>query len=80
MAVLSDADRAALTAEACRQRVPWSVSKAGLRAAYDAADAWADTNALAYNAALPLPFRTVATPKQKAQVLMDVLRRRYEVT
>ena len=82
MAILSDADRAALTGEYARTGVnqPVAVTKTDLRAALNAADAWVDANAGAYNAALPAAFRTTATAKQKAALLMFIIRRRYEVS
>lgn len=41
-------------------------------AAGDAFD-WADTNQTGFNTALPDPFKTVATTKQKAQLLSFAL-------
>jgi hypothetical protein len=80
MAVLSDADRVAVWIQYMRQRfAATGLTKAELRAAVDAADAWADTNAAAYNTALPLAARTNLTAKQKAALLMLVILRRYEV-
>jgi hypothetical protein len=84
MAALSNTDRAALhhwlmrDASALRQ-VFAGLSKADIRAAVDAADSWADTNAASYNLALPLAARTNLTAKQKAMLLEYVIRRRYEV-
>ena len=85
MAVLSNPDRAAESAryqsDASNARDQLAgVTRADIRAAIDAADTWADSNAASYNAALPLPARTALTAKQKAQILMYVIRRRYEVT
>ncbi|HXU82500.1 MAG TPA: hypothetical protein VN914_13955 [Polyangia bacterium] len=84
MAVLSDPDRVALWAklmqDASASRTPLPLLKAELRAAVDAADAWADANAAAYNTALPLPARTALTSKQKALLLMYVIERRWEVS
>jgi hypothetical protein len=84
MAVLPDADRVALWAEFMRDqsasRTPMGLTKADLRAAVDAADAWADSNAASFNTALPQPARNALTAKQKALLLMVVLRRRWEVT
>ena len=84
MAALSDADRAALNALI---QSDWSseraqlagVTKSDLRAAINAIDAWADANAVAFNSAIPLPARTALTAKQKARLLLLVVRRRYEV-
>lgn len=85
MAVLSDPDRAALTsvmqADGSAERTVFAgLTKADLRAAVNAADSWADTNASAYNAALPVAARTNLTAKQKARLLMYVVRRRWEVS
>lgn len=46
-------------------------------AAFAAADQWVSDNAAAYNAALPVAFRTTATAAQKAMVLMHVVRVRF---
>lgn len=84
MAVLSDPDRAALTAE--WQRDPafrsesCSITKADLRAAINGLDAYLDSNAIAINNAIPQPARGALTQKQKARLLIYVVRRRYEVT
>jgi hypothetical protein len=84
MAVLSTADRAALWADAMREMsalgASCSITKADLRAALDAADVWADSNAASYNAALPQPARTALSARQKARLLAYVIMRRYEVT
>lgn len=84
MAVLSDVDRASLWAEFMRllsdTRETCAITKTDLRAALNAADAWADSNAAAYNAALPLPARTALTAQQKARLLLLVIRRRWEVS
>lgn len=82
MAVLSDNDRAAVSAElqvdlsAVREALG-ALTKAEFRAAVNAADQWANDNAAAYNAALPLPARTVLTAAQKARLLMYVIRKRW---
>jgi len=84
MAVLPDADRAQLWADLMREMSAGAEScgviKADLRAAIDAADAWADANAASYNAALPQPARGALTARQKARLLMYVIKRRYEVS
>jgi hypothetical protein len=83
MAVLSDANRAELHATFMRAlsdaRAPIGITKAQLRAAVDAADAWADANANSYNSALPVAARNNLTAKQKAQLLAYVILRRFEV-
>ena len=82
MAVLSDTERAALHAElmsACsRDRDEVPISKAELRAAIDAADAWAEANKTSYNTALPAAAKANLTPAEKARLLAYVLLRRYE--
>lgn len=51
-------------------------TKPDLAAAVAAADAWADTNAASYNAALPAAFRTTATAQQKSLLLALVAMKR----
>lgn len=81
MAVLSDADRAELWAQFMRDlsavREATALSKADLRAAINAADAWADSNAASYNTALPQPARNTLTAAQKARILSYVIARRW---
>lgn len=50
-----------------------------LQAAVAAADAWADSHAADYNAALPVPFRTTATAAQKAFLLAFLCMKRAGV-
>lgn len=84
MPVLDDTDRADLQAEFMRvmslmglvELLP-NMVKQDIRDAVNAADVWANTNASAYNLALPLTFRTNATPSQKARLLMFVIARRW---
>jgi hypothetical protein len=81
MAVLSDTDRTDLFAELNRDRTAidgMSITKADLRAALNAADDWANSNAASYNAALPQPARGAMTSAQKAALLMYVIRKRRE--
>lgn len=81
MALLIDADRVAVWVEIMtilsRDRDECGLSKPDLRAAVDAADAWADANKASYNSALPLAARTTLTPAQKALLLAYVILRRY---
>ncbi len=84
MAVLSDADRAAETARFSRdvskiREILAVLTKAELRAALNATDDWVEANTAAFNSALPVVARTNLTTKQKAQLLVNVVRRRYEV-
>jgi hypothetical protein len=83
MAVLSNADRAELSTAIIRAlsegREPLSTCvKADIRAAVNAADDWANTNAASYNSALPLPFRTAATSDQKSRLLEAVISKRRQ--
>ncbi len=80
MAVLSDNDRAALWAEYmsdARLGALGSVTKADLRAAVNAIDAFLNDNAAAINTAIPQPARAQLTSAQKALLLMFVIQRRY---
>lgn len=56
-----------------------TMSHADIKAAMDAADTWADTNAGAFNTALPVPFRTTATLEQKTLLLAFVILRRANI-
>jgi len=76
----------ALTTKQCREAVVEMVrsepalatmSKTDLIAAAQAVDTWTTDNATAYNTALPVPFRTTATPAQKAALLSYVALRRW---
>lgn len=85
MAVLSNADRLAIWAEFMRlaeniSNGAGALTKAQLRAAVDAVDDWVDTNAAAFNTAIPLPARTSLTARQKASLLVYVTRRRWEIS
>ncbi len=55
---------------------PFNFSKIDIRAAIDAADAWATANAASYNTALPTAFRNGASATQKALLLAYVCIRR----
>jgi hypothetical protein len=81
MAVLSDEDRVVIWREFMQEisslAEPISISKTELRAAFDAADNWVNTNSAAFNSALPQPARGSLTAPQKARLLMFVVRRRF---
>lgn len=81
MAVLSDTDRAALWAELMRELSAdgesISITKADLRAAVNAVDAFLSDNASAINSAIPQLARSSLTTAQKARLLMFVVRWRY---
>ncbi len=80
MAVLSDADRAEVTAKLQRlaewAAIPCSVTKSDLRAAIDATDAWIDLNAAAFNLALPPAARTNLSQTQKTLLFCFVASKR----
>ena len=88
MAVLTDNDRAeemaqfmrAISAKAKLPGEGLEILKPDLRAAINAVDDWVNDNAAAFNAALPVAARTALTTSQKAELLLFVVRRRFEVT
>lgn len=83
MALLSIKGRGAARSEwidALAQNVGETVAvmKADVLAAINATDDWLEANAASFNAALPAAARTGLTSKQKARLLVAVIRRRYE--
>lgn len=81
MAVLSDPDRAAIAADIQRTMdCPGGLTKAQLRAVVNALDDWWESQAVAANAAIPQPQRSILSTKEKAALFMFMLRKRYEVT
>lgn len=54
-----------------------NMTKADLRAAVDALDAYLEANKAAINSAIPQPARGQMTTKQKARLLVLVVERRY---
>jgi hypothetical protein len=78
MAVLSDADRAEVTAEFMQQAVgPHTIHKADVRAAVNGLDDWYNTNAAAANQALPQPARGQMTLTDKALLSNLIVTKRY---
>jgi hypothetical protein len=81
MAVLTDQARAEIWAEFMRELSrdgdPITITKADLRAAFNAIDDFMDANAATINQALPQPARTALTITQKARLLNFVVSRRY---
>lgn len=77
MAVLSDAERVrGWRAWMRKNGEPCAFTKTALRAAFDAADQWADDNATSFNSALPTganSFRTLASTQQKSLLLVYVV-------
>ena len=85
MAVLSDSDRIALwkawqELTSSRKDVFGAFTKTDLRNAINAVDDWVDANTASYNSSIPLPARTELTAKQKAELLVFVVRRRWEIS
>lgn len=81
MAVLSDSDRQLVTRDWVRKIFvelgnTANMDHSTIKAAVDAADQWADDNAAAFNAALPVAFRTTATTAQKTLLLSYVILKR----
>jgi hypothetical protein len=73
---LDATNRAKIVAQIIRD-VGWpGLSKPDLKAAVDAIDDWADTNAVSFNTAIPQPARGVASNAQKALLLAYVCMRR----
>lgn len=79
MAIMPDADRAAVTADWMRDNTITlgAVTKADLRAMMNALDQYLSDNAAAINLAIPQPARGQLTTKQKALALTAVVARRY---
>ena len=84
MAVLSNTDRVAewagFMSDLSSRFEPLNLIKQDLRAAIDAVDDWIDSNTSSFNQALPVAARSALTPAQKAELLVRVVRRRFEVT
>lgn len=79
MAVLDETNRARVLAQIMRQSqmgTLGAVTKPDLRAAVDATDSWIDSNASAFNTALPQPARAQLTTQQKTLLLCWVAMRR----
>ena len=77
MAVMPEADRAQCMAQFIRdQKEAMGLTKAELRAALDATDAWIDSNATAFNSALPQPARGTLSATQKTLLFCYVAMRR----
>lgn len=84
MAVLSNNDRAAISADFQRKisdiQMPIGINKSDLRLAINAIDQWIDDNAASFNSAIPQPARSALTTKQKAWLFNLVMKQRFEVT
>lgn len=78
MAVMSEADRAAVWARWMRENIDaCGVTKTELRAAVDALDSFLDINATAINNAIPQPARGALSTSQKARLLAYITLRRW---
>lgn len=82
MAVLDEANRVAVWESHMRDpdlcaETFGTMSKTDLRAAVDALDDYLETNKTAINNALPAAAKAGMTTKQKAKLLMWVVRQRY---
>ena len=80
MAALPDADRIEVTTKLQRlaqwAAIACGITKAELKAAVDATDDWIDTNAAAYNLALPTAARTNLNATQKTLLFCYVALKR----
>jgi hypothetical protein len=77
MAVLDATNRLLLANQWMRDQLEaLGVTKADVRAAVDATDAWIDGNQAAFNTALPLAFRNAASLTQKTLLFCYVAMRR----
>lgn len=77
MAVLPALDRDRIVRWFMRRNTePVGITKAQLRAAVDATDDWIDTNAAAFNTALPLAARNALSATQKTILFCWVAMRR----
>lgn len=83
MAILSEQERAALRsslAQALSRRFESvTLTKSELKAAVDAADQWVENNKVAFNNALPVAAQAGLTTSQKAELLLFVVRHRFDV-
>ena len=81
MAALSAAQRLAIRvlwgSDLSGRREAFNLSKVDLDAAIIATDNWIDTNAAAFNTALPVAARTTLTATQKAELFMRVALKRF---
>jgi len=84
MAELSIVDRKRLhkktMSDFSNDRESVALTKADLRAVIDALDTYMNNNAAAINSTIPQPARSALTAKQKAKLLMAVIKRRWEVS
>ncbi len=87
MAYLTDPERAAGSAAfqafcsnlavGNAERTFGALTKADIRAAYNALDAYLEDNKATINSAIPPPARAELTTRQKARIMVDIINRRY---
>ncbi len=56
-----------------------TLTKLELRAAVDAVDTWINDNQASFNSAIPNPARTNLMANQKAELLLYIVKKRYEI-
>ena len=82
MAVLPDADRAAVSADIQRKlsaaRESVGLNKADLRAAINATDDWINSNKGSFNSALPAAAQAELTAAQKGRLFLFVAEKRFK--
>lgn len=86
MAILSDTELAKIwghfmSEASSRQELinQGGMDKHALRDAVDAIDQWVSDNKAAFNAAIPQPARDGLSAEHKAEILVYVVKRRWEV-
>ena len=83
MAILSNGDRGVaqrrLMDRLSKDREPMGLNKPDLLAAVNDADQWVSDNAVGFDSALSVRARAALTRQQKAELLMFVVSRRFEV-
>jgi hypothetical protein len=80
MALLTEQERFEVWAAGMKRNLEdYNLTKADLRAAYDATDQWISDNKASFNAAIPEPARTALTASQKAGMLTEIAAKRFIV-
>ena len=83
MAIMNSGDRGVaqqrLMGQLSRDRDPMGLTKPELLAAVNDADLWVSDNAASFNTALSSTAQATLTKQQKAELLMFVVSRRFEV-
>jgi hypothetical protein len=84
MALLSDENRFFVTAKyqtnASKLFKEIPLSKSELRSVINAIDQWIDDNQASFNSALPEPAKSVLSMKEKVELFMRVVNKRWEVS